>query len=121
MQMARLGPEGFHDAVNRSIVGKHQTVKNLPDDILPKGPTAKAVDKAPGDEWQRALMVLRQHHLPNKTSAAARKAALPEDVYKACATVGIVRIAQADQYSEGKIRESFEFVLQEIRNGNVTT
>jgi hypothetical protein len=66
-------------------------------------------------------MVLRQHHLPNKTSAAARKAALPEDVYKACATVGIIRIAQADQYSEGKIRESFEFILQEIRNGNVTT
>ncbi len=121
MQMARLGPEGFHEAVSRSIVSKHQTVKNLPDDMLPKGPTAKPVDKPAGDEWQRALMVLRQHNQPNKTSAAARKAALAPDVYQACATVGIMRIAQADQYSEGKIRESFEFILQEIRNGNVTT
>ena len=112
MVAARYAPEQFTEIVTDTIAGrKNRLLLN----VRASTPTAAS------DEWQRALMVLRQHHLPNKTSAAARKAALPEDVYKACATVGIVRIAQADQYSEGKIRESFEFVLQEIRNGNVTT
>ena len=112
MVAARYAPEQFTEIVTDTIAGrKNRLLLNV------RASTPTAVS----DEWQRALMVLRQHHLPNKTSAAARKAALPEDVYKACATVGIVRIAQADQYSEGKIRESFEFVLQEIRNGNVTT
>lgn len=108
-QMAKLGRDGFLDAVTQSIASGRWNVelKSSPADRV-KPPVSK--------EWLAALKAAKS--FPKPDDWEKRKKALGDEIFEALKRTGSRAVAESNDWEQKTLKELFDSHLKDIRNGS---
>lgn len=111
-QMARIGPEKFPEAVERSIARAMWNVAVLPDPAKETGPKATKPDS--NDDWLHTLNICRKYSSATMADTMARKEELTPQQLEAVREVGLHRIANCDSFDYKQVFEMFMHALRKV-------